>query len=106
MIVCNNFKTLKSDILKKRRIYNLEQNESKVKSLKKHYPKHIHVIKVLDGYSTDIIDDLYRVSLYDSNHYVHPASNNCIRELIYPYLDEFRNDPVILDFFDSILSKR
>ena len=98
-----NVKLIKCEIIKRNRIYSLEQHERKIYNIKYRFNNHIGIINKLDGYNDSIIDDLDRISYYDSARYMHPAVKIYICNIVDKYLVEFRNDKDILDFFVHIL---
>ena len=99
-----NLKILRGEIIKRNRIYTLEQYENKIKNVKMRFTNHVHIINKLDGYNDTIIDDLDRISYYDSSRYIHPAVKIYICNIVDKYILEFRNDKDILEFFVYILT--
>ena len=91
--------SVKGQIIKRNRIYSLEQNDNKIKELKTKFKNHVHIINKLDGYNDTIIDDLYRIGYYDPDRYILEGVKIYICNILYKYIDEFHNDKDILNFF-------
>jgi hypothetical protein len=83
----------------------IEQNEVKIKRIKEHFVNYEELINTLEDYNDLLINDLHGISLYNPNHYIHPSVKIYICNIIYKYINEFRNDEKIIDFFRYILSR-
>ena len=98
-----DIKKLRNEIIELNRISRLEKYNNKIYNIKFRFNDHIHIIDKLDGYNDTIIDDLNRISYYDSLRYIHPNVKIYICNIVDKYLLEFSNDKDVLEFFVYIL---
>ena len=92
-------KKLQQAINKKNYMYRLEQREIILNLVKNKFNKHPQVIEKIED-REDIIYDLYVLPL---SSYLSPVKKMYVRNIISKYIDEFKDDQDILDFFAYIL---
>ena len=96
---------LKNEIYKRNYIYKIDQNEIKINRIKAHFIGHKEVINILVDYNDTLLNDLHSISIYNSDHYIHPSVKLHILNIIDKYVYEFRNDEKIIEFFTYIIKR-
>lgn len=105
-VLCMNNKTfthLKYTIIKNNHIDKMLVSTTKINTAKKNLYRYSATIERIESCNDTIISDLADLSNYISSGYTTPESRIYIRSTIYKYLDEFKNDPDVLEMFYYIL---
>lgn len=105
-VLCMNNKTfthLKDTIIKGNHIDKMLISTTKINTAKKNLYRYSATIERIESCNDTIISDLADLSNYISSSYTTPESRIYIRSTIYKYLDEFKNDPDVLEMFYYIL---